>query len=242
MGEKNAKAKSKAYFNRHRKSKWAHGGYWRHDYKYQLAEIEKIRPGRLIDIGCGPGAFLQLVQDSFPDIQLNGLDLSEEMIRETKGRLSDSAVVTVGDSEHVPLADGQYQAVTCNMSIHHYPHPQEALNEMQRILEPGGYLLLNDMDCIAPIRWAANVLFPLLPGGDVKMYARRETEAMIRAAGLREITYRKISPFTFQCVAIKDTAQNTVCPHAGARRRRDRPSRVVRGKSSGQTAAPGMRS
>ncbi len=203
MSENRAKSKSRAYFNRHRKSKWAHGGYWRHDYSYQLAEIEKISPERLIDIGCGPGAFLKLVQDSFPGIQLNALDLSEEMVQETKRRLSDTAVATVGDSEQMPLADAQYQAVTCNMSIHHYPHPQRALNEMHRILTPGGYLLLNDMDCIAPIRQVANLVFPLLPGGDVKMYSRRETENMVRAAGFREITYRKVSPFSFQCIARK---------------------------------------
>ncbi len=204
MRENRAKSKSRAYFNRHRKSKWAHGGYWRHDYKYQLAEIERIRPARLIDIGCGPGAFLQRVQDSFPDIQLNGLDLSEEMIRETRARLSDTAVAAVGDAEQMPLAGSQFQAVTCNMSIHHYPHPQKAVNEMHRILEPGGSLLLNDMDCITPVRWIANLVFPLLPGGDVKMYSRRETESMLRSAGFREITYRKISPFSFQCIAVKE--------------------------------------
>ena len=48
--------------------------YWRHDYRYQLKAIGRIKPDRLIDIGCGPGAFLNLVEDTFPDIQLNALD------------------------------------------------------------------------------------------------------------------------------------------------------------------------
>ncbi len=200
---KNAKQKSKEYFDSHRKSRLAHGGYWRHDYRYQIEEIGRIQPERLIDIGCGPGAFLSLVEKTFPDIQLNALDISEEMVRETKGRLAGTAVVTVGDSEHMPLAGGQYQAVTCNMSIHHYPHPLNALGEMFRILQPGGYLLLNDMDCAAPIRAAANWIFPRLPGGDVKMYTRKEIEEMVRGARFQRIRYRKISPFSFQCVAEK---------------------------------------
>ena len=53
----NAKQKSRDYFNSHRKSRLAHSGYWRHDYRCQLEEIGRIRPDRLIDIGCGPGAF-----------------------------------------------------------------------------------------------------------------------------------------------------------------------------------------
>ena len=64
-------------------------------------------------------------------------------------------------------------------------------------------LLLNDMDCVAPIRAVANWLFPKLPGGDVKMYSREETEGMVRSAGFQKIQYRKISPFSFQCIAEK---------------------------------------
>ena len=141
----NAKEKSRAYFNAHRKSRLARGGYWRLDYRCILEEIDKLRPARLIDIGCGPGGFLSAVQKRFPKIQLNALDLSEEMVCETAERLGPSAVVTVGDSEHMPLESGQYDALTCNMSIHHYPHPQNAVNEMYRILAPGGTLLLKHL-------------------------------------------------------------------------------------------------
>ncbi len=200
----NAKEKSRSYFNAHRKSRLAHGGYWRHDYRYALDAIGKITPNRLIDIGCGPGAFLSLVAERYPEIQLNALDLSEEMIRETRERLPDSAIATVGDAECMPLESGQYQAVTCNMSIHHYPHPQEAVNEMYRILQPGGRLILNDMDCIPPVRWAANRIFPHLKGGDVKMYTRQEILEMLKKAGFRQTEYRKISPFSFQCIAGKE--------------------------------------
>ena len=67
MTQKNAKQKSKEYFNSHRKSWLAHRGYWRHDYRYQLKAIGRIKPDRLIDIGCGSGAFLSLVEDTFPE-------------------------------------------------------------------------------------------------------------------------------------------------------------------------------
>lgn len=200
----NDKEKSRAYFNAHRQSRLARGGYWRLDYGHVLAEIEKLRPESLIDIGCGPGGFLRAVQKRFPEIQLNALDLSEEMAGETQERLGRSAVVTVGDTEHMPLESGQYNVVTCNMSIHHYPYPQGALNEMYRILAPGGTLLLNDMDCAAPIRALANRVFPRLPGGDVKMYTRREITEMIQNAGFERWYYRKISPFSFLCTARKE--------------------------------------
>ena len=199
----NAKEKSRAYFNAHRKSRLARGGYWRADYRHVMKEIERFRPASLIDIGCGSGGFLCAVQKRFPDIQLNSLDLSEEMVRETQERLGPSAVAIVGDSERMPLESEQYEIVTCNMSIHHYPHAQDAVNEMYRILKPGGTLLLNDMDCASPIRALANWAFPRLPGGDVKMYTRREITQMIQEAGFGRWYYRKISPFSFLCTARK---------------------------------------
>lgn len=199
----NAKEKSRAYFNAHRKSRLARGGYWRADYRSVMKEIERFQPANLIDIGCGPGGFLCAVQKRFPDIQLNALDLSEEMVRETQERLGPSAVAIVGDSEHMPLESERYEIVTCNMSIHHYPHAQDAVNEMYRILKPGGTLLLNDMDCASPIRALANWVFPRLPGGDVRMYTRREISQMIQEAGFERWYYRKISPFSFLCTARK---------------------------------------
>ncbi len=147
----------------------------------------------------------------YPDIQLSALDISEEMVKEARSRLiqggssMDDAVngIVAGDAENMPFVDEEFEAVTCNMSIHHYPDPQKAVNEMFRILEPGGYLLINDMDCIAPIRGIANIVFPHMKGGDVKMYNRGEILHMLKVAGLTRFKYRKISPFSFLCVAVK---------------------------------------
>ena len=198
-----AKSKSREYFNKHNDSRLARDGYWKHDYKYAMNVIKRINPDRLIDIGCGPGAFLEEVSKKFPDIQLNALDLSEEMIEKTRSRLPQNAIVTIGDSENMPLDDEQYKVVTCNLSLHHYPDPQKAVNEMYRILKKGGYLLLNDLDCISPIRNVTNYFFPKMKTGDVKMYKKEEILKLVNEAGFKKVKYRKISPFTFQCVAKK---------------------------------------
>lgn len=198
-----AKSRSREYFNKHKNSRLARDGYWRHDYRFAMDVIKRINPDRLIDIGCGPGAFLEEVSKKFPDIQLNALDLSEEMIEKTRSRLPQNAIVTIGDSENMPLDDEQYKVVTCNLSLHHYPHPQKAVNEMYRILQKGGYLILNDLDCISPIRNVTNYFFPKMKTGDVKMYKKEEILKLVNEAGFKKVKYRKISPFTFQCVAKK---------------------------------------
>ena len=197
------KKASKSYYDRRHGNALAKAGYWKHDYKYIVKALKTAAPSSLIDIGCGTGAFLQYLSENQPEIKLYGLDLSEGMVQEVNTRMGKKVTVYQGDSEHMPLEDGQFDFVTCNMSIHHYPHAWFAVNEMFRILRPGGMLCINDMDCIAPIRWVANKVFPHLKSGDVKMYCRQEIEDMLRGAGFKSISYRKISSFSFLCTAKK---------------------------------------
>lgn len=199
----NAKEKSQHYFDAHQRSLLARNGYWKRDYRYALEQISLAGPETLVDIGCGPGGFLCAVHEAFPHVRLYALDLSEGMIDQVKERLGEAVEAAAGDSECMPVADDSFDMVTCNMSIHHYPHPQLAVDEMHRILKPGGALLLNDMDCIAPVRAVANIVFPRLPGGDVKMYKKSEILEMAGKAGFVTLAYRKISPLSFQCVAMK---------------------------------------
>ena len=197
------KKASKSYYDRRHGNALAKAGYWKHDYKYISEAVRAAAPSSLIDIGCGTGAFLQYLSENRLGIKLYGLDLSEGMVKEVNDRMGTKATVYQGDSEHMPLQDSQFDFVTCNMSIHHYPQAQLAVNEMHRILKPGGTLCINDMDCIAPIRWLANKAFPHMKSGDVKMYCRQEIEDMLGTAGLSAISYKKISPFSFLCTAKK---------------------------------------
>ena len=50
MKKSGAKERSRDYFDRHRKSKMARGGYWAHDYRYALKAIESINPSSLIEV------------------------------------------------------------------------------------------------------------------------------------------------------------------------------------------------
>lgn len=195
------KSVSKSYFDAHRKDGSAWAGYWNHDYRYTIEAVRGWETGSLIDIGCGTGAFLAYAAVAVPGLSLFGLDLSSGMVREARARLGERATVYQGDSERMPLEDSRFDAVTCHMSIHHYPDAQAAVSEMRRILKPGGMLCINDMDCIAPVRAVANIIFPHLKSGDVKMYKRSEIEGMASAAGFERIEYRKVSPFSFLCIA-----------------------------------------
>lgn len=101
------------------------------------------RPGGLVaDIGCGPGSFHpQLVRHG---MRVVGIDSSKGMIREareqaTRGRLPVHAVQA--DAQALPLADRTFDRVMATHVLFHVPDVRLALQEMRRVVKPGGRVL-----------------------------------------------------------------------------------------------------
>ena len=128
-----------------------------------------------IDIGCGNGAFLSYMHTIDPEIAIHGLDYSAEMVSRSRERLPNAEIVE-GDAENMPLPDRSFDGVSCHMSIHHYPHPERALSEMNRILVKDGIVLINDLT--GP-RWLIRLMnwsFKHWNTGDHEVYPREKME------------------------------------------------------------------
>jgi len=59
-----------------------------------------------------------------------------------------NAVFVVADAEHLPFLDASFERVTCRIAPHHFPNIAQAVQEVGRVLKPGGLFLL--IDNIAP--------------------------------------------------------------------------------------------
>ena len=100
-----------------------------------------------------------------PGTKLAGLDLSHEMVLRSRERLPE-ADITEGDAEKMPFEDGAFDAVSCHMSIHHYPHPDKSLAEMYRILMNNGTVVINELTGPKLLRRLMNWCFTKWPTGD----------------------------------------------------------------------------
>ena len=157
---------------------------------------------RLLDVGCGTGALLEKLRQAFPEVILEGVDISSKMLEVARTRNISNATFTEGDSESLPFSDGSFEIVTCCSSFHHYPHPQKALSEFYRILKPGGHLIICDMNLPAIARLFANhLLFRVLHKGDVRVYTRKEMAALLENAGFSQCRVEKITTFEWLAMA-----------------------------------------
>ena len=109
----------------------------------ELVERSGLRLGaKVLDVGCGAGeSLLWLERHGFSGI---GIDRDERVLAIAASRVN--AALFQGDGARLPFADGCLDAILSECSLSQMADRQAALCEWQRVLRPGGQLLLADVD------------------------------------------------------------------------------------------------
>lgn len=94
----------------------------------------------VLDVGCGPGAFLGRLAVSGHHGRLMGLDFSAGMVAQAQAQFP-GVHFQQGDAQHVPFPDGSFDLVTARHMLYHVADPAQAVREIHRVLKPGGRFL-----------------------------------------------------------------------------------------------------
>jgi ubiquinone/menaquinone biosynthesis C-methylase UbiE len=106
-----------------------------------------IRRGQVLDVGSGSGSMLRQMATAFPQHKYYGLDLSPFYTEFARERLPRGNVTFISDNaENMPFKDEHFDVVTCAHVLHELPRHarHKVLSEMQRVLKPGGILVVED--------------------------------------------------------------------------------------------------
>jgi len=107
-----------------------------------------LGPGdRVLDIACGPGNFSRAFAAAVGDSGLVvGLDASTTMLERGAADLRRSGrenlALVRGDAAELPFVDDGFDAVCCFAALHLFADPFAGLDEMARVLAPGGRIAL----------------------------------------------------------------------------------------------------
>ena len=92
-----------------------------------------------LDVGCGSGAFSSLVVERCAPRLLLGIDPSESQLDFARGRgLGPVAVFRAGDAMQIDRADSSVDIAVAALVMHFMPDPLQGVNEMARLVRPGG--------------------------------------------------------------------------------------------------------
>ncbi len=146
-------------------------------------EIRWHGEGRLLDFGCGAGAFLKRMDSQ--GWKVLGVDAAEPVVRRIREELGLAAVV--GDLGAPELRPASFDLVTMRHSLEHVHDPVETLRQAFRLLAPGGKLMVwvPNIESL-PFRWFGPAWFGLDLPRHLTHFAPSTLRRMVSEAGFEQ--------------------------------------------------------
>jgi ubiquinone/menaquinone biosynthesis C-methylase UbiE len=102
---------------------------------------------RVLEIAPGPG-YLSVALAKLGPFKVTGLDISQSFVRmatENAKREGVTARFIHGNASDIPIEDGTFDRIVCRAAFKNFSEPLKALNEMHRVLKPGGAAVVIDL-------------------------------------------------------------------------------------------------
>lgn len=159
----------------------------------------------ILDVGCGTGILLQQLLQLDKGLRLHGIDIAPEMVKTAQAKFDEGAVIIKQGTAHsLPYKNDSFDFVACATSFHHYPHPENSLREIFRVLKTGGKLVLLDPFTNGFLREAiCQTLNTLYKEKDTNLFTREKLYSMFQKAGFSHIEQKTYLYYKLMTVGIK---------------------------------------
>lgn len=95
---------------------------------------------KILDLCCGTGDILKIIETQHPNADLYGLDFSEKMLEKAK-RKNIKAWLTTADACQMPFEENSFDIITMCFGLRNIPDKQSVLKEIYRVLKNNGKIL-----------------------------------------------------------------------------------------------------
>ena len=192
------------------------------DRRWRRTAVDALgihQPQQILDIATGTGDFALLLAKRIKPQHIVGADISEGMMAVGREKVKEEGLQNVisfqyEDCMQLSFPDGSFDAVTSSYGVRNFQNLDKGLQEMQRVLRPGGHLLIVELTPppsfpMKQLFWLyAHVVMPLLgrlishddsaytylPASMEAFPQPEQMEGILRKVGFTEVQWRR---FTF---------------------------------------------
>lgn len=115
---------------------------------------------RLLDVGCGPGSITRGLAEHVAPGEVVGVDLSGPTLDDARKDAEARGLVNLRYQEasvyDLPFSDASFDVVFAHQVLQHLREPGDAIREMLRVLRPGGFIGVRDVDWGTAAYWPAD--------------------------------------------------------------------------------------
>lgn len=158
--------------------------------RQSLGDRIRVKPRRILDLGCGTGSTTILLKRQFPQAEVIGLDLSPYMLVAAHDKAAQAGLGVQfrhGNAEQTGLPDHSFDLITAVLLFHETPVEvtQRILRESLRLLKVGGELLVLDGNqfTLRHTDWMMNIFEEPY----IRDYAAGSMDAWMKAAGFGDV-------------------------------------------------------
>jgi ubiquinone/menaquinone biosynthesis C-methylase UbiE len=143
--------------------------------------------GSVLDVACGPGILSAALAKIARDVV--ALDLTPQMLTKAAQRCSEAGLNNVtfreGNATELPFANAAFDAVVTRLSVHHFDRPKRVIEEIFRVLRPGGTFVLADVISseVPAEAELQNAIEILRDPSHVRMLPGSELTSLVKEAG-----------------------------------------------------------
>ena len=174
------------------------------EYRTIVARIASDRPRRILDWGCGWGQVTQLLREQGLDV--TGFDYKPDLEQDgvhPLPRYPEIQVYLGSDPVKLPFESGSFDAVLSLGVLEHVAYPDQSLEELKRVLEPGGtlyvYKLPNRYSYLEKVAKLIGLYYHGAEPVDT-LYTKRSALALLSSHGfdVREFRRANMLPLTLE--------------------------------------------